>query len=547
MIAWLVEALAASALLMIAVMLLRAPMRRIFGPQVAYALWILPALRLLMPPLPEAWSRAAATPISAAGEAVVLILPMNAAATPAAEAGAGPPWGAVLLATWALGAAGLFLFHLLRHRAFCRRLLGQAHLVGELDGVSLVESPAAAGPLAFGVMRRYVAFPADIADRYDADERALALAHELGHHARRDLHANWAALGLLALHWWNPVAWAAHRAFRCDQELANDARVLAGRSRTDRHVYACAIVKAAHGGALAPACHLHTIADLKGRLRMLSTLRPSRARLATGSAAMIGLVATGLVATASGTRAAAAVSERIEAAADVAFQAAPAAPPAPAVPPTAATPPASEAPKARTVKRVVVVKEGETTTYEGAEAEAYAARHGLPVPPVPPEPGAAPAPPAPPFPPAAFAGVDGKPFRVFMRRHGTGDYFAKFPEVSQRVCIDGRDGESRQTILNSEKDGKRTVVICTNRLQFMTADAATAADLARTASDAAARAAERGEWAGRRGLETALASIASARASIRTNRDLTPEQRRQALNGLDDATRELRDELRLRN
>ena len=168
----------------------------------------------------------------------------------------------------------------------------------------VIETDAAHGPLAFGVWRKYVAFPRDFTESYDEQERALALAHELGHHVRGDLIANWVALIVLALHWFNPVAWRAFRAFRGDQELANDARVLAGRSRTDRHIYACAIVKAAHGGAVSAACHLHTIADLKGRLKMLTNSRVSRTRLMTGAAAVLGLVATGLVATASGTRAA---------------------------------------------------------------------------------------------------------------------------------------------------------------------------------------------------------------------------------------------------
>src|SRR3546814_1322350 len=73
---------------------------------------------------------------------------------------------------------------------------------------------------------------------------------------------------VLAVHWFNPIAWRAFRAFCADQEMANDARVLAGKSATFRHVYACAIVKAAHGGAVSAACHLHTINDLKGRLKI---------------------------------------------------------------------------------------------------------------------------------------------------------------------------------------------------------------------------------------------------------------------------------------
>ena len=183
---------------------------------------------------------------------------------------------------WVVGRGGVSRCGIrLAHARFCRRMLGECGASGgSRGGVHVIETDAARGPLAFGIWRRYVAFPRDFTDRYDADERDLALAHELGHHARGDLIANWVALVVLALHWFNPVAWRAFRAFRADQEMANDARVLAGRDADLRHAYACAIVKAAHGGAVSAACHLHTIDDLKGRLRMLSTTRKSRGRVA---------------------------------------------------------------------------------------------------------------------------------------------------------------------------------------------------------------------------------------------------------------------------
>ena len=49
------QALIASSLLMLLVLVLRDPVRRAFGPSVAYALWALPVLRLFLPPLPGDW------------------------------------------------------------------------------------------------------------------------------------------------------------------------------------------------------------------------------------------------------------------------------------------------------------------------------------------------------------------------------------------------------------------------------------------------------------------------------------------------------------
>ena len=154
------------------------------------------------------------------------------------------------------------------------------------------------------MLKRFVAVPRDFAARYDDDERRLALAHELGHHARGDLIANWIALAVLAIHWFNPVAWAAYRKFRADQEMANDARVLAALPAMERHAYACAILKAAHGRAITAACHLHTIEDLKGRLRMLKANRKSRRVLMAGATGIAALTVAGLGLTASGAAAA---------------------------------------------------------------------------------------------------------------------------------------------------------------------------------------------------------------------------------------------------
>ncbi|MFX7620664.1 M56 family metallopeptidase, partial [Acinetobacter baumannii] len=88
---------------------------------------------------------------------------------------------------------------------------------------------------------------------YDADERSLALEHELAHHDGGDLIANWVALAVLAAHWFTPIAWYSFRAFRADQELACDARVLARRDPALRHAYGRAIVKSAQGGLLGGA------------------------------------------------------------------------------------------------------------------------------------------------------------------------------------------------------------------------------------------------------------------------------------------------------
>ena len=357
MIAWAIEALLASTLLMAVVLVIRAPVRRQFGPGIAYALWALPAVRLLLPPLPQLHS-AAPQLLNRASQTVTIYVIEPLGGSAAAPTSLYSSLGAALAVLWGVGAAAFLAWHALGHWRFCRRMIDQSVSTERAGDIEVIETSAASGPLAFGIFRRYVAFPRDFAERYDADERELALLHELGHHQRGDLIANWVALAVLALHWFNPLAWRAFRAFRADQEMANDALVLAGRSAIDRHTYACAIVKAAHGGAVSAACHLHTIQDLKGRLRMLTTGRRSRLRLTLGGTAVTALMIGGLAATASGTPAAATVRAGVEKATgiDIAtidarvaakLQSAPAAPPpAPAAEPEGVDLPAPPPPPA---------------------------------------------------------------------------------------------------------------------------------------------------------------------------------------------------------
>jgi beta-lactamase regulating signal transducer with metallopeptidase domain len=527
-VAWAVEALAASAFLIALVLIVRGPARRTFGASVAYALWALPVLRLVLPPLPATVRESVAAPLTTpfiqVGQQVTVWVSPDLAA-PAADSAAAAPLltaGMTLALLWVAGAAAFLGWHLVSYLRFRQRLLARATLVDRIDGVTVVESAAAAGPLAFGIARRYVAFPRDFAARYDADERQLALAHELGHHARGDLVANWVALAVLALHWFNPLAWYAFRAFRADQEMANDARVLAQLGHAARHAYACAIVKAAHGGAIAAACHLHTVDDLKGRLRMLGLNRTSRGRAVTGMVAVASVGLGALALTASGTQAAESVRAKVEDAAAVVALARP----------VAAA--AAQAAKAPADTRVVIVEDGKRRVYEGAEAAAWVAAHPVPAPPIPPVPAApslpsvawrdtvppaAPVPPIAPAPPVAaseasavIATGDGITHLAYSsdRQHG-----AAAPEVRSAAC--GGD-VTKPVVVRDEQGGKRRITICTDRIER-----------AARAGDARAYAAKAHHAA----MNGALAGMRSARRAISANRHMSEQERESAVADLD--------------
>lgn len=204
-------------LAILAVLALRVPMRRAFGPELAYGLWTLPPvafLATLMPP-PVMQDEAGVNPIAVA-------LADHSLPTLAV-------WGA----GFALAVASLAWAQL--------RFMAEARA-------------GRAGPSVVGVINPRIVMPADDG-RYSAEERDLIRAHERQHIARGDPRAGALAAAFQALCWFNPLVHIAAHAMRLDQELACDAAVLARRPR-DRALYARTLLKTQLASQALPfGCH----------------------------------------------------------------------------------------------------------------------------------------------------------------------------------------------------------------------------------------------------------------------------------------------------
>lgn len=302
---WIVETLLATTLLMALVMMLRRPVARWLGAGAAYLLWALPVARMLLPAIPQ--EVAAPSPLHhAVDQAGLPDLMISSAmpSTPSVEAVPPFPWLETAVALWLAGVAIFLAMQAIGYVRFRRLILTGSTPLGREGRLRIVASPRATGPLAFGVLRPHIVVPADFELRFDPLEREMALAHERAHHAHGDLAANMVALAVLGVHWCNPVAWIAYRAFRADQEQACDARVLSLYGQDNAHAYGRAILKAAGRRPFAAACHLTPITALKGRLKMLSNHDVSLRRISWGMAAVGALTLAGLAMTASGSRAA---------------------------------------------------------------------------------------------------------------------------------------------------------------------------------------------------------------------------------------------------
>jgi beta-lactamase regulating signal transducer with metallopeptidase domain len=347
MISWAIETLIASSILMLVVLAVRGPVARFFGPHIAYGLWLLPALRMLLPPLPE---EVTPTPLHMLPSPIDIEFLLMAETAPADRLSAPLiEWPLLIGALWVAGGLAFLAWHILSYRRFVGKAMADATQLPRFDrdGVEVCASPAAPGPFAAGIFLKTIVLPEDYRRRYGRDELRLAIEHEVQHHRRCDMSANFFALVVLALHWWNPIAYFAHRAFRQDQELACDAMVLARATPDERHAYGSALLKSACDRLPVAACALGAGDDLKRRLKMMKTYRWSPARARAGSLIAATLVGGGLMLTASNGIAAETskqVEEQVrEVLAPVVPAIAPLAPPPPVAPaaPIAPVPPAA--------------------------------------------------------------------------------------------------------------------------------------------------------------------------------------------------------------
>ena len=313
--AWIVQMLVASTVLMAAVHASRGLVARTLGPRAAYALWALPALRVVTPSLPGwrslgalVWSPVPAiAPAPPEGSGAILpaaaALPISgpmAHASPGWLADLVAAWPAVVVCLWLAGAALMMGWQTLSYLYFLRGAMGPAERWARRERVEILLTPAVDGPVATGVLRRRIFLPPDFMSRYAPAERRLALLHEMQHHRSGDIMANLFAMGVLAVHWWNPLAYRAYQAFRADQELACDAWVLAAADAEERDAYGRAVLKSATGPTSPLVCALSRKSELKRRLLAMAGHGCGARRARLGGVVAAVAVGAGLLGTASG-------------------------------------------------------------------------------------------------------------------------------------------------------------------------------------------------------------------------------------------------------
>ena len=240
-----------------AVILLRLCLKKL-PKRFSYALWAIPALRLVCPfsveaffslfnflkPAKTAESQLTYIPhdiglmekpeistgIPALNRVINESLP---AAAPAQSVNPMQVWVLVGTVVWLVGVAAMLLWLFASYFSVAVRVRGSRQTN---EGLYICDKIDA--PFVFGVVKPKVYIPADLPEK----ELIYITAHEKAHIRRGDHIVKLIGAVILAVHWFNPGVWVAYKLMTKDMELSCDERALKGFETDVRKEYASALL-----------------------------------------------------------------------------------------------------------------------------------------------------------------------------------------------------------------------------------------------------------------------------------------------------------------
>ena len=254
------EVLVSSTVLILALAALRLLLRGKIDPRLQYALWLLAALRLLLPvPLvssPVSVMNAAAD-VPAAVQRLTAPEDRRAPQTAAEAAAAQPaavaepqaqtkpknwlPVRTILKTVWLTGAAILAGVMLAQNLAFLRKLRRVRQPLACVESpIPVWLVPGLPSPCLAGLFRPEIYLTPEAAA--DPATLGFVLRHELAHFRAKDQLWSLVRLVCQCVYWFDPFVWLAAALARRDCELACDARVLRGLDGESRAAYGRALL-----------------------------------------------------------------------------------------------------------------------------------------------------------------------------------------------------------------------------------------------------------------------------------------------------------------
>ena len=98
-------------------------------------------------------------------------------------------------------------------------------------------------PMVLGIWKPRVLLPSACSGKERKGERELILAHEQAHRLRYDHETKVFVFGVLVIHWFNPLAWAAFLLYCRDVEMACDEKVMEWLGEESRKPYSLALLR----------------------------------------------------------------------------------------------------------------------------------------------------------------------------------------------------------------------------------------------------------------------------------------------------------------
>ena len=205
-------------------------------------------------------------------------------------------WGAIL---WIVGAALLIGRILIGYGiVWCLRSQAQVQRDGPLcdalqqarrtldcyPKVEVAISPSIGSPMALGILRPLIVFPADLVEKLSADKLALILMHELAHVRRWDNLTRLLHRLVAAVLFFHPAVWLCGRMLRREAEQACDDLVVCATGHSEAYARGLAHVaeRAVHLNPLIrriPTMNAFAAAESDLALRIRRTLGGSARRM----------------------------------------------------------------------------------------------------------------------------------------------------------------------------------------------------------------------------------------------------------------------------
>ncbi len=182
---------------------------------------------------------------------------------------------------WLCGSMGVLIWTAVSWETV-RRRIKNAENAGEMYICDNIETP-----FVFGIIRPKIYVPRGISE----DDLRCVLAHERAHISRGDHIVKLLCIPITAIHWFNPLVWVGCRLMTDDMELSCDERALSALGNEERKTYANALLnmsmrqsKLSLGGALS-----FGESGIKGRIKgILGAKTPTKAAVVAAAVIIVG-------------------------------------------------------------------------------------------------------------------------------------------------------------------------------------------------------------------------------------------------------------------